>query len=117
MAKERPEAVMIRLEREGVLGASAWFRDSEPFTAMVFDPRRFTRERATKKFLTMLRREVRDMWRGEDSGLTLGVYSDQVAWSGVHLMGFDDMIPRNEHDRRDAIEGLLGPGWAFVPTP
>jgi hypothetical protein len=114
---EAPEAAMIRLQTEGVLGASAWFSNSEPFFAMVFDPMRFTADRAKKKFLAAVRRDVRDMWRGGDYGMSLSAMQDDVHWTGIHRMSFEDMIPHNEYDRREAIEGLLGDGWAFVPTP
>lgn len=114
---EAPEAAMVRFQTEGVLGASAWFSDSEPFFAMVFDPARFTTARARTKFLAAVRRDVRNMWRGGDDGMTLAEMQDDVHWTGIHLMSFEDMIPHNAYDRREAIDGLIGDGWAFVPTP
>ncbi|MCI0371226.1 MAG: hypothetical protein L0214_07555 [candidate division NC10 bacterium] len=101
---------------EEVWSAAGWFSGSEPFMAMIFDPARFTKERAGKKFLAHLNREARDMWRGGDYGVTLREFMDDLAWSGVHMMRLNDALSPIPSERAEALDDLQRLGYAYPGT-
>ena len=68
--------------------ASAWYQDCDPFFSMAFDPKRYPKG-ATRKFNALLRSDVRDAWRNEDSDETLTARLDSVRWSGMHVMDIE----------------------------
>lgn len=102
-----------------VYSAAGWFSDSEPFFSMIYDPRKFTKQKASRSFLSNLNREAGDMWRGGDWGMTKRDFLDSLAWSGIHEMRLNQVLPMMPRDRgvaEEILDDLARHGKAYIPT-
>lgn len=93
--------------------ASAWFEGADPFMQVFFDPRRYSRAGAERKFRALWKSIVTDMWHGADWGdETKAEFFDSADnWSGLFLESIDlfRLSPSEE-------EELLDQGYTFGET-
>lgn len=95
---------------EKVWVASAWFEGADPFMTLAFDPRRFTKRGAQRKFIAEWRKNVQDLWRGANWGQTKEEFFDSADhWSGLSLES-TELFVRTEEQK----DGLLKYGWTYV---
>jgi hypothetical protein len=96
--------------------ASGWFSGNDPFFSMAFNPARFTKLQASKKFNRELNQTAVDMWRGGDWGMTKSEFLSSLAWSGMHLMNTGDVVSGSRYEQEEVYDDLAKRGYAYLVT-
>jgi len=96
--------------------ASGWFSGNDPFFSMAFNPAKYTKLQASKRFNRELNRTAVDMWRGGDWGMTKSEFLGDVMWGGMHMMDAGDVISGSSSYQDEVRDELAKRGYAYLIT-